>query len=83
MHLLNRHINSWLTTRCSVDSLLIIQSTAAMAPSTSTIDDAEYLDHLGRQRPAKFKTLAAEIGFLFSIMTSQMMAVHLFTTHFV
>ncbi|PVH92501.1 MFS multidrug transporter [Periconia macrospinosa] len=38
------------------------------------MDNSEYVERLGRQRPAKFKTLASEVGFCFSIMTSQIMA---------
>ncbi|KAF1957174.1 MFS general substrate transporter [Byssothecium circinans] len=37
------------------------------------MDDPDYVDRLGRQRPKKFKTLASEVGFCFSIMTSQIM----------
>ena len=37
------------------------------------------IERLGRQRPEKFKTLWAEIGFVFSIVMSQVMTVSLFS----
>jgi len=36
------------------------------------------IERLGRQRPEKFKTLWAEIGFVFSIVMSQVMTVSIY-----